>query len=179
MISARSTVWPSVVDEREAQAAAGHYRLVLDLPRVPAPLGRDEITLQESGRILGCGVSTVRRLVVTAHARHGGQESEARLSRHSVEMLATEVYSWRTHLGDASSYWVTGNHAAAVLGVSRARLSQLSAERRVPFVRHQDGTRLYRRAQLKLIASSGSLQRRRRPSSARAISEASKIVDGA
>lgn len=77
-------------------------------------------------------------------------------------MLATEVYAWRAHIDDASSYWVTGERAAAVLGDSRARLNQLATARRVPFVRHQDGTRLYRRAQLELIASSGNLQRRRR-----------------
>lgn len=143
-------------------AAASHYRVVLDQPRVAPSPEVDELTLVESGLILGCSVSAVRRLVVTAHARHGGYESEARLTRHSVEMLAAEVYAWRAHIDDASSYWVTGERAAAVLGVSRTRLNQLATARRVPFVRHQDGTRLYRRAQLELIASSGNLQRRRR-----------------
>lgn len=159
--SASRTAWLSVASAPAETEHVSRYRLVLDLPRVPAPAGLDEITLLEAGLILGCGVSTVRRLVVTAHARHGGHESEARLTRHSVEMLATEVYTWRTHTDDASSYWVTGERAAAVLGVSRGRLSQLANERRVPFVRHQDGTRLYRRAQLELIASSGNLHRRR------------------
>jgi hypothetical protein len=92
---------------------------------------------------------------------HGNPSGDGDLLRASVETLATEVYSWRLHTDDELPYWVTGQRAADILGVSRARLSQLAVEHRVPFVRHQDGTRLYRREQLEIIASSGSHRRRR------------------
>jgi hypothetical protein len=110
--------------------------------------------------ILGCSISTVRRLVITARGRHGNSEHDDVLVRANIEGLATEVYSWRLHLDDAHPYWLTGQRAADTLGLSRARLSQLAADNRIPFVRHQDGTRMYRRAQLERIASSGSSGRR-------------------
>lgn len=136
------------------------YRGVLRLPRVAFEPSEDQVTLTEATGILGCSVSTVRRLVVTARTRHGNRDQGDRLRRTTVEDLATEVYCWRLHLDDPNPYWLTGQRAADALGLSRARLSQLAAENRIPFVRHQDGTRLYRRGQLELIASSGALGRK-------------------
>lgn len=136
------------------------YRGILRRPRVTLQPSEDQVTLTEAAVILGCSISTVRRLVVSARTRHGNPDHGERLLRTTVEDLATEVYSWRLHLDDPSPYWLTGQRAADALGLSRARLSQLAAENRVPFVRHQDGTRLYRREQLKLIASAGALGRR-------------------
>lgn len=48
---------------------------------------------------------------------------------------------------------MVGQRAASLMGISRARLTQLAERDLVPFVRHQDGTRLVRRAQLKTIGS--------------------------
>jgi hypothetical protein len=136
------------------------YRGILRQPRVSPSVPANQVTLAEAASILGCSISTVRRLVVTARARHGSPEQDDVLMRANVEGLATEVYSWRLHLDDPDPYWLTGQRAADTLGLSRARLSQLAADNRIPFVRHQDGTRMYRRRQLELIASSGSLGRR-------------------
>jgi hypothetical protein len=70
------------------------------------------------------------------------------LSLADVEALATELYPWQRHLHEPDTYWVVGQDAAAIVGVSKARLTQLAEMYRVPFVRHRDGTRMYRRAQL-------------------------------
>jgi hypothetical protein len=136
------------------------YRGILRQPRVALQPPGDPVSLSEAAAILGCSISTVRRLVLTARGRHGNPEQHDALRRSNVEALATEVYSWRLHLDDADPYWLTGQRAADTLGLSRARLSQLAAENRIPFVRHQDGTRMYRRSQLELIARSGSLGRK-------------------
>jgi hypothetical protein len=53
---------------------------------------------------------------------------------------------------DPSSYWVTGQAAADLLGANMARLGQLLDAGRLPYVRHRDGTRLLRRHQLEVIA---------------------------
>ncbi len=97
-------------------------------------------------------MSTVRRLVLTARSPHGHRHDERALPRSDVELPASEVYAWRLHLDDVAPYWLTGQRAADILGISRARLNQLATDNRVPFVRHQDGTRLYRRGQLERIA---------------------------
>ncbi len=136
------------------------YRGILRQPRVSPGPASDQVTLNEAAEILGCSISTVRRLVLTARGRHGNPELDDVLVRANVEALATEVYSWRLHIDDADPYWLTGQRAADALGLSRARLSQLAAESRIPFVRHQDGTRMYRRSQLEMIVGSGSLGRR-------------------
>lgn len=120
----------------------------------------DRVPLDEAALILGCPVETVRQLVSLARMPSGGSSDIDALSRTNVEMLASNVYSWRLHLEDARPYWITGQRAADTLHVSRARLSQLAAENRVPFVRHQDGTRLYRRTELESLASSRPFGRR-------------------
>lgn len=81
-----------------------------------------------------------------------GSSWPLRLSRAEVEGLAAEVYPWRRHVHDRAGYWLTGERAAVVLGVNRARLGQLADRDLVPYVRHVDGTRLYRRAQLEAVA---------------------------
>jgi len=136
------------------------YRGVLRRPRVTLASSENEVTLSEAALILGCDITAVKRLVDTAKIPHGAFNRDHGLRRATAEDLATEVYSWRLHLRDPDAYWLTGQRAAHALGVSRARLSQLAAESRVPFVRHQDGTRLYRRRELEMIADSGTLGRR-------------------
>ena len=113
----------------------------------------DMISTSQASSILGVTETDVHRHVVASRLRrHGRPEADA-LSRSAVERLAARVYPWRRFVGDPSSYWVTGGAAAAILGISRVRLGQLSAERRLPFVSHTDGTRLYRRYQLEELAS--------------------------
>ena len=110
----------------------------------------DPIVLTEAADILGCSVDTVRRHV-DAHRLHEARLSERPvISRGEVETMAGVggLYPWRQHLHDSSSYWVTGARAAGVLGITTGRLNQLADAQRLPFVRHEDGTRLYRRAQL-------------------------------
>ena len=76
-----------------------------------------------------------------------------RLSQADLEALAAEVYPWLRHVHEPDTYWVVGNDAAEILGVTRARLTVLADLDRVPFVRHRNGTRLYRRAQLETVAN--------------------------
>ena|SRR6478752_4430532 len=113
----------------------------------------DPIVVTEAADILGCTVETVQRHV-DAHRLHEGSQRERHvMSRGEVETLAGVggLYPWRQHLHDSTSYWVTGAGAARVLGVSTGRLNQLADAQRLPFVRHEDGTRLYRRAQLEVM----------------------------
>jgi hypothetical protein len=81
------------------------------------------------------------------------------LSRADVEALAVEVYPWRLHWHREDAYWVVGRPAAAILGVTSARLRQLGDEDRVPYVVHRDGTRLYRREQLEVVAQARDAMR--------------------
>lgn len=115
----------------------------------------DPVTLVQAAAILGCSTSTVRRYVVAGRlACHGGRYEHRSLSLTDVEQFATQVYRWRRHVDDPAAYWVTGQAAADVLGLSRARVTQLAVRDRLPFVVHCDGTRLYRRAQLVIVAAS-------------------------
>jgi hypothetical protein len=109
---------------------------------------RDDVTVEEASLILGCPPAAVRRHIAAARLISHGREGEVRLQRAAVEGLASEIFSWRRHSHDPDPYWVTGQRAADVLGVSRSRLGQLADAHHVPHVRHQDGTRLYRRREL-------------------------------
>jgi hypothetical protein len=90
--------------------------------------------------------------VLVELSARGSRYGHRTLSRADVEALAVEVYPWRRHLDDRDAYWLTGQRAADVLGVNRATLRQLGDVDRVPFVVHRDGTRLYRRDQLEVVA---------------------------
>jgi hypothetical protein len=81
---------------------------------------------------------------------YGGGGTRRWLSQADVEQLARETYPWRRRM--PGSYWVVGNEAAAILGLSRQRLQQLAVQDRVPYLVHVDGVRLYRRAQLEVLA---------------------------
>lgn len=110
----------------------------------------DRIPESEAADILGCSVATVRRHVAADRLQVARGESGPALSRIEVEAMAAELYPWRRHVHDPQSYWVTGAQAADVLGVTVARLDQLSDAHQVPFLRHEDRTRLYRRSELEL-----------------------------
>jgi hypothetical protein len=115
----------------------------------PGPLGpQDRITVSEAALILGCSVETVRRHVDAGRLYDGSADAGPSMSRTEVEGMAAELYPWRRHVRDTRSYWVTGAQAADVLGVSVGRLDQLSDAHQIPFVRHEDRTRLYRRREL-------------------------------
>lgn len=70
-----------------------------------------------------------------------------------MEALALHVYDHRRHRHDPESYWVTSQRAADLLGVNIARLNQLAAKGFLPFEVHADGTRMYRREQLAVVAN--------------------------
>ncbi len=62
-------------------------------------------------------------------------------------------------LEEVDGYWVTGKRAAAVLGVNEARLRVLAGKGFIPFENHADGTRLFRREQLEVVAQSRDARR--------------------
>jgi excisionase family DNA binding protein len=113
---------------------------------------RDPVSISQAAWILGCSTSTVQRMMHDGRLPAGDPYSRGRLSKSDVEKVSSMVYPWRRHLHDPWSYWVIGQDAADLLGIDVARLEQLAISGRVPFVEHRDGTRLYRRSQLKVMA---------------------------
>ena len=111
----------------------------------------DVVSCADAAKILGCTEDTVRRLVVAERLHGGPLDMGQAVSRTEVEALAVELYPWRRHVHDTASYWVTGGQAADLLGITVGRLDQLSDAHRIPFVRHEDRTRLYRRRELELL----------------------------
>ncbi len=111
------------------------------------------VTLDEAALILGCSRSTVRRHIAAGRLRSAGRYEHRSLSRADVEALAMQVYRWRRHLDDVEGYWLTAGRAADVLAVNVTRLNQLVAADLLPYVVHSDGTRLYRRQQLEVVAT--------------------------
>ncbi len=111
----------------------------------------DAISRVEAARILGCSRSTVAKYVREGRLHSAGTRPS--LSCAAVEQLALSVYPWRRDLRGDASYWVTGQRASGILGVNVARLNQLANAGRLPFETHEDGTRLYRRDQLRTVAN--------------------------
>lgn len=120
------------------------------------------LTLDEAANILGCSRSNVRRFVLAGRLAAGDRYRHRQISCVDAERLALEVYDWRRHRDDPAPYWVTGQRAAEVLGVNRARLDQLSRAGRVPYEVHRDGVRLYRRRQLQTVANARAVMLPRR-----------------
>jgi hypothetical protein len=118
------------------------------LPVAGSALPAAEVTVEEAAHILGCSVAAVRRHQAAGRLSAAAEGGQGGLARDNVERLASEVFAWRRHSHDPHPYWVTGQQAADLLGVSRSRLGQLADARRVPHIRHQDTTRLYRRDEL-------------------------------
>ena len=111
----------------------------------------DPVTTDDAASILGCSVFLVEQHLTAGllpRWLNGG------LSRADVERLATVAYPWWLHRLDPGAYWVTGERAAATLGVSESGLRLLSTADRVPFVVHCHGVRLYRREQLEVMSRS-------------------------
>ena len=76
--------------------------------------------------------------------------ARARLSRTDVESLALRRWSARKTAPD--SYWVTTAQAAPMLGVIPTRVRQLANAELLPFEVGPGDQRLYRRAQVEVIA---------------------------
>ena len=114
--------------------------------------------VQKAAAILGCGRRRARRLL-GQYGYIGGDQYLSSATLAEVERLATVLYRWKQHTSDEYSYWVTCGQAAEILGVSIPRIKQLASEGRLPFVTHQDGTRLFRRAQLTTIANARETRR--------------------
>lgn len=123
----------------------------------PAPDSPAEpVPFHETLRVIGCPPDAVRRLIADGRLVGELRDGAESFSLTQVEMLATELYPWRLHRRDPHSYWVTQLGAAMILGVSRGRIDQLTRTWRLPHVRHQDGTRLYRRHELTALARAGN-----------------------
>ena len=116
----------------------------------------DPVSISQAAWILGCSRSTVQRMMNDGRLPAGDPYSRGRLSKADVEKVSSMVYPWRRYLRDPWSYWVTGQDAADLLGIDVSRLDQLTSAGRVPCVNHRDGTRLYRRSQLTVMARRGS-----------------------
>ncbi len=113
----------------------------------------DPVTLVEAALILGCSRATVRRMIASGDLPPAERYRHRQLARADVEALALQVYRWRQHLSDVEPYWLTAKRAAAVLHVNVSRLNALVTRGFVPFEVHTDGTRLYRREQLEVVAT--------------------------
>ena len=112
----------------------------------------DPVTLDEPGADSVCVRSTVRRLIASGELPPADRYRHRQLARADVEALALRTYRWRQHLSDVEPYWLTGQRAAGVLGVNVTRLNALARRGFIPYETHADGTRLYRREQLEVIA---------------------------
>jgi hypothetical protein len=118
----------------------------------------DGILQAKAARILACHRWTVAEYVKAGLLRSAGRNVPRGLSRADVEALACEVYLWWAHLEDEDSYWITAQSARRMLGVNHTRLNQLAVRGFVPFEMHLDGTRLYRRAQLQVVANARAVR---------------------
>lgn len=92
-------------------------------------------------------------MVLAGRLPIGDRNKHRMISRSAVEALALRTYQHRRHMGNELSYWVTSQRAAEILGVTVARLHQLIAKGFVPYEVQTDGTRLYRREQLEVVAN--------------------------
>ena len=88
------------------------------------------------------------RELLAQHGSIGGDQLHSTATLQDVEKFAASGYRWTKHTSDPHSYWVTTGQAAEILGLSTARIKQLAATGRLPFVSHKVGTRLFRREQL-------------------------------
>lgn len=116
-------------------------------PIAPAgELPADRLTHAQAAAILGVHRITVSTWVITGALPSLGRYAKANLRRSDVETLAAA--RWRP--GDPS--WLTTDQAAAMLGVSRVRVTQLIAAGRLPAERHPSGRWLFRPGQIAVIA---------------------------
>ncbi len=134
---------------------ARHVRSAYD-QSMASPL--DGVTFAEAAHILGVSVATVRRLICAGELEQPQRHGKRQLSRREVEQLAVARYD-RNHRPGSDSYWVTRPEAARILDVNQARVWQLAQRGFLPYETAPGGTRLYRRAQLRVIANARASRR--------------------
>jgi hypothetical protein len=76
-----------------------------------------------------------------------------RVTPGEVESVAIRHYSWRSHLNDPHSYWVTTSQAARVLRVPPQQVKRLLDEGQLRHVTHVSGVRLMRRRDIESAAN--------------------------
>lgn len=113
----------------------------------------DGISRAKAARILVVHVATVDRLIRRGALVPARRFATAQLSRDDVEHLALATRSIRELVAGDDAYWVTRAGAAEILQRSQVRVGQLTAAGRLPYVVHNCGQRLYRRAQLEVIGN--------------------------
>ncbi|HLN77983.1 MAG TPA: helix-turn-helix domain-containing protein [Nocardioidaceae bacterium] len=90
-----------------------------------------------------------------------------RVTPGEVESVAMRHYSWRSHLRDPDSYWVTVSQAAVMLHLSPQQVKRLLDEGHLPHVVHVSGVRLMRRSQIESLVGRAPTARHRRREHAR------------
>lgn len=110
------------------------------------------VTHAEAAAILGVHVITVTNMVRRGDLVPLLRAKARQLPRDQVEALAADRWScWRTR----STYFITTEEAAELLGVSRTRVGQLTERGFLPVVEtgRRAPARLYRRRQLEVIGN--------------------------
>ena len=118
----------------------------------------ERISVLKAASILGCGRRRART-VLAQYGFIGESHMHSIATLGDVEAIAQSLYRWKRYTSDAHSYWVTSGQAAEILSVSIPRVKQLAAAGKLPFVTHEDGTRLFRREQITTIANAREAQR--------------------
>lgn len=104
----------------------------------------DAMTAQIVAAILGVSIGRVYR-----YRRDGlltTLEGNPRFSKREAEAIADDP-------------WLSGREAAAVVGVSHVRVSQLAYADRIPFYEAPSGTRYYRTKQLSVVPNARDARR--------------------
>ncbi|WP_412838305.1 MerR family transcriptional regulator [Aeromicrobium yanjiei] len=103
------------------------------------PVDPDAITFSEAVDIIGLRPGTVRRW------KREGLMPGCRRGR--------TAYSRSEALVLKANPWITGVEAAAILGVSHVRVSQLAANGKIPVHLTRSGERVYRRLQIEVVSN--------------------------
>ena len=114
------------------------------------PLGQtalmDRLTHAEAAALLGVHEGTVARMVRRGELKTPAKWAKAALSQAEVERLSLARWS------PGSATWLTIAQAAEVFGVTPPRVRQLANSGRLPYERSPAGRRLFRPAQVAVIA---------------------------
>lgn len=116
------------------------------------------ISRARAALILAVHIGTVDRLIRRGVLTPGRRFATAQLPLEQVEELAMRRRPLKALTKAPTSYWVARSGAATTMGLSEARVAQLTAAGKLPYLVHHTGTRLYRRAQVEVI---GNARRKR------------------
>jgi len=83
----------------------------------------------------------------------GGVDAAGQLSLEQVEGLALRTRPWPALVASPASYWVTRRVVGVLLDLPEERVSQLTNSGLLPYAGHYSGQRLYRRAQIEVVAN--------------------------